>query len=376
MSLRTFRLPDLGEGLTGAEIVRWLVAEGEDVAIDQPVVEVETAKAAVEVPTPFAGRVAQRHAEEGENIDVGAPLISVEVADESSVEVPDPAAAEVSDEGSGSVLVGYGTTARPGLGRRHRPRTPAERAALGAVADPLSRPNERRIPLNGFRRAAAAAFTRSRAEIPEVTIWVDVDATPLIELRESGRTPEHPGPGLLAYVARLAVAALAEYPVFNARFDAARQEIVETSDINLGVAVQGERGLVVPTIMAAQSMSVAELDEEIDRAVDRARQGRVTATELAAGTFTLNNYGPLRVDGSTAIINYPQVAILGIGRIVDRPWVVGGALAIRKITQLSFVFDHRVCDGATAAAFVRYVADGIEAARVESTVEVADGRPA
>lgn len=359
MSLQTFRLPDLGEGLTGAEIVRWLVAEGEDVAIDQPVVEVETAKAAVEVPTPFAGRVAQRHAQEGENIDVGAPLISVEVA-------------EVADEGSGNVLVGYGTNAAPVLGRRHRPRTPAERAALVATVE--SRAGERRTPLNGFRRAAAAAFTRSRSEIPEVTIWVDVDATALIELRECGRTPEHPGPGLLAHVARLVVSALAEYPVFNARFDAARQEIVETADINLGVAVQGERGLVVPTVMGAQSMSVAELDEEIERAVARAREGRVSATELAAGTFTLNNYGPLRVDGSAAIINYPQVAILGIGRIVDRPWVVEGAITIRKITQLSFVFDHRVCDGATAAAFLRHVADSIEAG--QSTVEVADGRPA
>ncbi len=429
MSINVFLLPDLGEGLTEAEIVRWLVSEGEEVQVDQPVVEVETAKAVVEVPTPFAGRVTGRHGHEGESLNVGAPLLSIETA-------PVEAATYRAEEraGSGNVLVGYGTSSGSAVGRRRRPRlAPAPPAAAATellaasapqaspellagsapqaspellagsapqaspelaplVVSPLvrqlarergldvrdlrgtgaggavtrqdveragaGRPGERRIRLNGSQRSAAAAFTRSRSEIPEATIWVDVDATALVELRESGRAQA--GPGLLAYLASFVVAALVEYPMFNGRLDTQRQEIVESADINLGIAVQGERGLVVPAVRDAGSMSIAELDEAIDGLVARARRGRVGAAELAAGTFTLNNYGPLGVDGSAAIINHPQVAILGVGRILDRPWVVGGELRIRKITQLSFVFDHRVADGATAAGFVRSIADAIE----------------
>jgi pyruvate dehydrogenase E2 component (dihydrolipoamide acetyltransferase) len=199
----------------------------------------------------------------------------------------------------------------------------------------------------------SAALTRSRAEIPEATVWVDVDATRLWELRHST-----PGPGLLAYLARFTVAALRQYPMLNARVDTERQEIVEFDRINLGIAVQGERGLVVPAVLGAEAMTTGQLDQEIRRLTASAREGRATAQE--AGTFTLNNYGGFRVDGSAAIINHPQVAILGFGRILDRAWVVDGELCVRKITQMSFVFDHRVCDGGTAAGFMRSVADAIE----------------
>jgi len=435
VSHRTFTLPDLGEGLTEAEIVRWLVAEGDEIQIDQPVVEVETAKSVVEIPSPFAGRVVTLHGKQGETVDVGAPLISVETDTEEMAQYREEERA-----GSGHVLVGYGTDPTPAVGRRRRPRRanattpvpgtpapatpgpaplvvsplvrrlarehgvdvrrlrgtgpggmitredveqaaaakaqpspqPAEATPTPAAAAPLpstgatapARPSteeaERRIPLSAAGRAAAANLARSRAEIPEATVWVDVDATPLVELRESARTPDDPGPGLMAYLAAFVVAALREYPVFNGRFDAERNEIVSSTQINLGIAVQGERGLVVPTIMDAGAMSVAELDRAIDEATARARSGRVSPAELAAGTFTLNNYGHLGVDGSAAIINYPQVAILGVGRIVDRPWVVHDQIQPRKITQLSFVFDHRVSDGATAAGFMRAVADAIE----------------
>ncbi len=406
MTEQTMTLPDLGEGLTEAEIVRWLVAEGDEVAVDQPVVEVETAKAAVEVPIPFAGRVLELHGQEGQSLAVGEPLITVE-------------------SGSGRVLVGSGTTAPAHNGRRLRPRNTASRPVATAatpaptptatpiaeapaappttapakvrvaplVASPVVRrlarergvdlsringsgaggvvtrgdverasaaPAESRTTLSSFQRSAAATFVRSRAEIPEATVWVDVDATALVKLRESGRTAEDPGPGLLAYLAGFVVAALRAYPMFNARFDPQRQEIVESAAINLGIAAQGSKGLVVPVILGAEGMSISTLDEQIDQATARARQGSVTPAELAAGTFTLNNYGSLRVAGSAAIINYPQVAILGIGRILDRPWVVRGRIRPRKITQLSFVFDHRVGDGATAAGFIRAVADAIE----------------
>jgi len=223
---------------------------------------------------------------------------------------------------------------------------------VGSAAPVVS--GERRVPLSGFRRAVSAALSRSRAEIPEATVWVDVDATPLWELRQQTT----PGPGLLAYLARFTVAALRQYPMLNARVDTERQEIVEFDRINLGIAVQGDRGLVVPAVLGAEAMTTGQLDEEIRRITASAREGRPTAQE--AGTFTLNNYGGFRVDGSAAIINHPQVAILGFGRILDRPWVVDGELCVRKITQMSFVFDHRVCDGGTAAGFMRSVADAIE----------------
>ncbi|MFI7542057.1 dihydrolipoamide acetyltransferase family protein [Actinoplanes sp. NPDC049599] len=423
MSAQIFLLPDLGEGLTEAEVVRWLVHEGDTVEVDQPVVEVETAKSLVEVPTPYAGRVAVRHAAEGATLDVGKPLLTVAAVV--------PAAETYREEeqaGSGNVLIGYGTTVGAATTRRRRPRVRGREAApvagrrvplvisplvrrlareggidlstveatgIGGViiradveralarssgnpsaAAPAARiapavadrsavagvqaagveavPGERRVPLSGFRKAVSAALSRSRAEIPEATVWVDVDATPLWELRA-----QHPdGPGLLAYLARFTVAALRQYPMLNARVDTERQEIVEFDRINLGIAVQGERGLVVPAVAGAEALTTGRLDQEIRRVTADARAGRVTGAE--AGTFTLNNYGGFRVDGSAAIINHPQVAILGFGRILDRPWVVDGVVCVRKITQMSFVFDHRVCDGGTAAGFMRSVADAIE----------------
>ena len=424
MSNQTFLLPDLGEGLTEADIVRWLVSEGDTVVVDQSIVEVETAKSVVEVPSPYAGVVASLHAAEGTTLDVGKPLITV-ASGATDPTAPAREGAETYREeeraGSGNVLIGYGTSADGHTGRRRRPRTPVPTSAPSAsngvgatpaakrvplVISPLVRnlarerglrldaieatgaggvitradvertsaaesapaaipvvgvaEGEQRIPLSGFRKAAAAALSRSRSEIPEATVWVDVDATALWELRERTRTAGASGPGLLAYLSRFTVAALKQYPVLNARLDTQRQEIVQLPQINLGIAVQGDRGLVVPAVIGAQAMTTAQLDTAIRRVTATAREGRNTAEELSAGTFTLNNYGSFRVDGSAAIINHPQVAILGFGRILDRPWVVDGRICARKITQMSFVFDHRVCDGGTAASFMRCVADAVE----------------
>ena len=429
---QVFTLPDLGEGLTEAEIVQWLVAVGDEVQIDQAIVEVETAKSLVEVPSPFAGSVATLHGAEGETLQVGSPLITVDAPGETGESV-DAAVENYREEeqaGSGNVLIGYGTPETGGGGRRRRPRArssigsfvvaatpapaPENRRAVPRATSPLVRrlardlgidlrqvdptgegavvtradvvrvaagsgalppaqtpaapapatativDGERRVPLTGFRKAVSATLSRSRAEIPEATVWVDVDATALWELRESARTPKDAGPGVMAYLARFVVAALQEHPVLNARLDTERQEIVQLPSINLGIAVQSDRGLVVPAVMAAETLTTSGLDAEIRAVTQRAREGRSTPDELAAGTFTLNNYGSFRVDGSAAIINHPQVAILGFGRIIDRPWVVNGEILPRKITQMSFVFDHRVCDGGTAAGFMRSVADAVE----------------
>ena len=217
-------------------------------------------------------------------------------------------------------------------------------------------PEARRTPMSGFHKNMADSLSRSRQEIPEATVWVDVDATELVRLREA-----HPeGPGLLAYVARFVLAGLRTHPELNGLVDTERQELVQYEGVNLGLAVQTERGLVAPAVLGADRLTTAELGSAIRNLTRAAREGKVSAAEMTGGTFILNNYGSLRVDGSAAIINHPQVAILGLGRIMDRPWIVDGELTARKITQLSFAFDHRVCDGGVAAGFMRVVADAME----------------
>ena len=176
------------------------------------------------------------------------------------------------------------------------------------------------------------------------------------------RTPDAV-PGILSFVARFVVAGLARYPELNSRIetgDGGSQELVRVDGVNLGIAAQTDRGLVVPSVRRADTMSARELDAEIRRLAGLAREGKATPTDLSSGTFTLNNYGVFGVDGSAAIINYPESAILGMGRIIDRPWAVDGQLAVRKVTQLTLAFDHRACDGGTAGGFLRYVADCVE----------------
>ncbi len=386
MTETVFTLPDLGEGLTEAELVKWLVQPGDTVAVDAPVAEVETAKATVEVPSPFAGIVAELHGTEGSTIPVGAPLVTFR-----------------SPEGSGNVLVGYGTSEAPSRRRRYaevpdRPkivspvvRQLARRAGLdpetlagsgpdglitradveraieartapdtGDVDRRTGLPVLTRVPLTGVRGQIARTLARSRAEIPEATTWVDVDATALLALREDMRDGEW-RPGLAALLARFVVAGLREYPALNSRVDTEREEVVHLDGVNLGVATQTERGLVVPAVRGADRLSIRRLDAEIRRLTAACREGTATAAELSSGSFTLNNYGVFGVDGSAAIINHPEAAILGIGRIHPRPWVVGGEVVPRQIAQLSLVFDHRVCDGGVAGGFLRFVADAVEA---------------
>jgi 2-oxoisovalerate dehydrogenase E2 component (dihydrolipoyl transacylase) len=404
MSDTVFTLPDLGEGLTEAELVQWLVRPGDPVAVDAPVAEVETAKATVEVPSPLAGIVAELHGTEGSTIPVGAPLITVTRAEDAARYVEEERA------GSGNVLVGYGTSAPPRGRRRQRaaaappaPERPrivspivrqlarragidpatlvgtgrdglitradverviAARAAPAAEPEGVDRrtglPVRTRVPLTGVRGHIARTLTRSRAEIPEATTWVDVDATALLTLREGMRHGDWK-PGLLALLARFVVAGLRAYPALNSRVDVEREEVVHLDGVNLGMAAQTERGLVVPAVRGADRLSIRGLDTEIRRLTAAAREGTATAAELSSGSFTLNNYGVFGVDGSAAIINHPEAAILGIGRIHPRPWVVDGDVVPRQITQLSLVFDHRVCDGGTAAGFLRFVADAVEA---------------
>ncbi|MEU7342792.1 dihydrolipoamide acetyltransferase family protein [Streptomyces bacillaris] len=465
-----FKLPDLGEGLTEAEIVRWLVEVGDVVAIDQPVVEVETAKAMVEVPCPYGGVVTARFGEEGSELPVGAPLLTVAVGATEAPASPAPStssassassagtpAAEEPSAGSGNVLVGYGTGAPAARRRRirpervgtsaapapapapvveHEPVPVAVPAAAGevngrqgpvAVVSPLVRRLARqheidlrrlagsgpdglilradvdsairraeeaaraqtrttadgpvvaeaptagaaapaaaaeRIPLRGVRGAVADKLSRSRSEIPDATCWVDADATELMAARAAMNAASGPSGGpkvsVLALLARICTAALARYPELNSTVDTAAREIVRLPGVHLGFAAQTERGLVVPVVRDAHTRNAESIGAEIARLTELARTGKLSPAQLTGGTFTLNNYGVFGVDGSTPIINHPEAAMLGVGRIMPKPWVHNGELAVRQVVQLSLTFDHRVCDGGTAGGFLRYVADCVE----------------
>ncbi len=419
-----FLLPDLGEGLEDAELTAWHVRVGDHVAVDQVIAEVETAKAAVEVPIPFAGTVTAVHAEPGTTLPVGSPLITV-TADTLDTRRPTSATVQPA-QASGNVLVGYGTRPAPRRARARRPSPVPAPAAPPAVVPPARVPvispivrklardagvdlthvagtgpdglvrradvdqaiaalsrepaaappavspqvpaaasagpqagEVRRIPIRGIRRATAEKLTRSRREIPEATVWVDADATGLLAARAAlnAQAPERPV-SVLALLARFAVAGLRRWPELNAHIQ--DDEIVIPAHVHLGFAAQTDRGLVVPVIRDAHLMSVRDLTAALERQTDAARAGRLAPAELTGGTITVNNYGVFGVDGSAAIINHPEVAILGIGRIIDRPWVVDGQLAVRKVTELTLAFDHRVCDGGTAGGYLRYVADCVE----------------
>ena len=449
-----FLLPDLGEGLDEAEIIAWRVQAGDHVTVDQVIAEVETAKAVVEVPVPYAGTVAALHAEPGSVVSVGQPLITV-TADEPAAFREPGVVTPSGDQDSGSVLVGYGTDLHAGAasarGRRGRgrgaagaipvdappadvprPRRAAPVASAPATADrpgrvavisPIvrkeakdagldltaltgtgpagvisrrdvrraiaerttrpqrpvpaftldvgtpdvgtpdvgagARAPERRIPLRGARRAAADKLSRSRREIPEATVWVDVDATGLVETRRALNAADAARPvSLLALLARFAVLGLRRYPELNARIE--QDEIIVPERVNLGFAAQTDHGLVVPVVHDAHRLTTRDLSARLAERTAAARERRLAPADLADGTFTVNNYGIFGVDGSAAIINHPEVAILGMGRVMDRPWVVDGELAVRKITELTLSFDHRACDGGTAGGFLRYVADCIE----------------
>lgn len=391
-----FLLPDLGEGLTEAEIVTWHVQTGDTVTVDQPIVEVETAKAVVEVPVPFAGRVTALHGQPGDVVAVGQPLLTVDPAE------------------SGNVLVGYGTSS--GHRRRHRATRSSSDSSVPPrngrlpVASPLIRQLARsagvdlttirgsgrgglitrqdvdaainasqagpaavpepapavppaggvvRIPIRGQRKSVADKLSRSRREIPEATVWVDVDATEMLRLRAALNADESaPRISLLALLSRFTILALRRHPELNARIEG--DEIVMGPSVNLGFAAQTDRGLMVPVVHDAQVHTLEQLAVAVAERTRRARDGTLGPAELTGGTFTVNNYGVFGVDGSAAIINHPEAAILGIGRIIPRPWVVDGQVVPRQMTELTLAFDHRVCDGGTAGGFLRFIADCVE----------------
>jgi pyruvate dehydrogenase E2 component (dihydrolipoamide acetyltransferase) len=232
-------------------------------------------------------------------------------------------------------------------------------SVIGARSAENALPELTRIPIRGLRKTVADKLSRSRREIPEATVWVDADATGLLGVRAELNADESAARiSVLALLARFTVLALRRFPELNARIDG--DEIVLNPSVHLGFAAQTDRGLMVPVVRDAQALTLEQLATALADRTRRAREGKLGPAELTGGTFTVNNYGVFGVDGSAAIINHPEVAILGIGRIIERPWVVGGAVVPRHMTQLTLAFDHRVCDGGMAGGFLRFIADCVE----------------
>ena len=480
---KEFRLPDVGEGLTEADIVSWHVKPGDTVTINQVIVEIETAKAVVELPSPYAGTVAALLVAEGQTVDVGIPIITIDVpvAGEAPAADAAPAEAEVKAEVKAEpqppaapaappatparqpVLVGYGvkpgSTSRrprksaptrpgsypaspsapvnggplPGTGaagpvglaspppgaaspgrpsNSHLAKPPVRRLArdLGidltgltgsgpegsvtrddvqkaageatvrstprslaeptAVPHPVAEPSpaaagaaEERIPVRGVRKHTAAAMVASAFTAPHVTEFLQVDVTEtMAAVRRARELAEFAGVKVspLLFVAKALLVAVRRHPMINSSWDEAAQEIVVKRRVNLGIAVAAERGLLVPNVKGAEALALADLARAVDAMASTARAGKATPEDLAGGTITITNVGVFGVDAGTPILLPGEAAILAFGQVRDLPWVVDGALAVRKVTTLSLSFDHRIVDGELGSAVLRDVGSMLE----------------
>ncbi|MGW4394439.1 dihydrolipoamide acetyltransferase family protein [Amycolatopsis nivea] len=436
---KQFPLSDTAEGLTEADILAWRVKPGDTVTVNQIVVEVETAKAAVELPIPWAGVVTELHVEPGQTVEVGTTILTMDVDPDGKAAPAESAPAAPAEEEM-KPLVGYGSKAagttrrarkhpnvalgasdapNATLGASHAPnatlgRSPAQaapapvaetprggyvplakppvrklakdlgvdlhsltgsadggvitredvhRAANGSAApavstvdsgyDPATR--ERRVPIKGVRKATAAAMVQSAYTAPHVTEFLTIDVTPMMELREKlKKSREFSGVKLtpLAFAAKAVCLAATRTPDVNAVWDEAAQEIVYKDYVHLGIAAATPRGLVVPKIRDADSLSLKELAVALTELTDVAREGKTTPAAMLGGTFTITNVGVFGVDTGTPIINPGESAILAVGAIRDTPWVVDGEIKVRKVMQLSLSFDHRVVDGQQGSEFL------------------------
>ena len=356
-----FKLPDLGEGLTEGEIARWLVSEGQEIAEDDPLVEIQTDKTTVEIPSPAAGVVARILAQEGEIVPVGQVLVVI--GDDGAADVADTPAPSATTRGQTPRPVPAGrSTVAPGDRARVTPlvrrlarglgvdldalagtgphgrvtEDDVRRAAMAGGQTPGRVQEGRREPLRGVRRKITEHLTRAQ-EIPAVTFVEECDFTG-VDLKQ-----------LVPLVLRATALSLKEFPELNARLEG--DEIVYLDRYDLGVAVQTDEGLVVPVVRGCDRASLEELAGEVQRLADAAREGRLAPEELRGSTFTVTSAGKLGGLFVTPLINHPEVGILGVHRIGPRPAARDGAVTVRDIGHVSVTFDHRVVDGARAAAF-------------------------
>ncbi len=446
MTSSEFTLPDVGEGLTEAEIVAWKVKPGDEVTINQVLVEIETAKSLVELPSPFAGTVTAILVAEGQTVDVGTPIISVSSGEDDAVPAPGSTdivaetAGSVSPQSSdtgGAVLVGYGIKghvasrrARPVTGKvaaastnpvhiasgiaasapevAPRPSSVPAASASPVIAKPPIRKlakdlavnlsevtptglageitredvvrqasqgtlfrnietpawgsdREERIPVKGVRKAIATAMVSSAFTAPHVSLFVDVDATRTMEfVRRLKDSTDFAGVRVspLLIVAKAMIWAVRRNPTVNAQWTDG--EIIVKHYVNFGIAAATPRGLIVPNIKEAQELSLHELASAIGQLTITARDGKTSPSEQAGGTITVTNIGVFGMDTGTPILNPGEVAILALGTIRQKPWVVDGEVRARFVTTLGASFDHRVVDGDVASRFLADVASVIE----------------
>lgn len=412
--LRQFVLPDVGEGLTEATVVTWRVAVGDVVAINDIVVEIETEKSLVELPSPFAGTVSALLVKEDITVPVGTPLLSIRDGGRYVRETPDEVstAATRTDEPAPSVLVGYGPTKQSTTRRRRRNVDHAESAVTPtesnravtakppvrklakdrgiALADIVaSGPNglvtrqdvlahessyreaatpgvemnppelrsadETRQPIRGVRKHTAEAMVKSAFTAPHVSEFLTIDITATMDLLAELKTfPQFDEVKLtpLTLVAKAVLVALRSSPTLNSEWDEALQEIVLRKRVNLGIAAATPRGLMVPNIKDADGLTFGELARALEALTRRARDGAIAPADLASGTITITNIGGFGVDSATPILNPGEAAILCLGAISRRPWVVEEQVVVRSVTTLALSFDHRLVDGEQGSKFL------------------------
>jgi pyruvate dehydrogenase E2 component (dihydrolipoyllysine-residue acetyltransferase) len=351
-----FKLPDLGEGLTEGEIARWLVAEGQDVAEDDPLVEIATDKTTVEIPSPASGTVSRILVPEGDVVPVGTVLVVIGgdgSASPEPQEIASKSAAPNEDKVRATPLVrkvaaelGVDLADISGTGPQGRITEEDVRAATGG--SPAAATEGERIQLHGIRRQMFEHLTRAHREIPAVT-WVEECDFSDVELKR-----------LVPLVLQAVTESLREFPELNARVEDGALVLLDRYDI--GIAVQTEQGLVVPVVHGADRLSVDELDAEVRRLAEAANEGTLKPEELRGGTFTVTSAGKAAGLFVTPLINHPEVAILGIHRIEERPVVRDGEVVVRRMGNVSVTFDHRVIDGKRAAEFGLAVIDGLQQA--------------
>ncbi len=439
MAHAEFPLPDVGEGLTEAEIVAWKVKPGDRVTVNQVLVEIETAKSLVELPSPFAGTVTELLAEEGATVEVGAPIIRVDSAggtielqapandSEGLGAVSDPGTMgsrpEPEDAGSGAVLVGYGSKGGHTATRRRRPGAPVSTGdtAASASARPAARlpgaqviakppirklakdldvdladvtatgpggevlrddvirqaqqasvfrniqtpawPTEReeRIPVKGVRKATAQAMVASAFTAPHVSVFTDVNATRTMEfVKRLKASPDFAGVRVspLLVMAKAIIWAVRRNPTVNSSWT--DEEIIVRHYVNLGIAAATPRGLIVPNVKDAQDLSLLELAQSLEQLTLTAREGKTSPADMSNGTITITNLGSFGMDTGTPILNPGEVAIVALGTIKQKPWVIDGEVRPAYVTTVGAAFDHRVVDGDVASRFTADVASVLE----------------
>jgi len=381
------KLPDIGEGIAEGEVAKWLVKEGDHVSKYQPLVEVITVKVNVEIPSPYEGRVVKLLASEGQVLKVGEPLLVIETAEAGEkpveetaqplqTETPVPTAAKPKAQVLATPAVrklarelGVDLATIQGTGpggriteedvrRAAKPRVEAAPAATVAEAKPVQR-----IPIKGLRRIIADHLTTAKNRAALVTIFDYADASALISLRESLKPrAEELGVKItyLPIIMKLLVPVLRQYPMVNANVDDEKGEVILFQECNIGVAVDAPEGLTVPVVKNVESKDVFTLARELEQLSEKARQGKLSLDDVRGGTFSITNYGAIGGLRGTPIINYPEVAILGTGRIEKRPVVVGDEITVRPIMELALTADHRIVDGGYMSGFLNTLKKYIE----------------